>query len=230
MRYIFVLFSLFFITTQSLAGSLPDAPHIITTGSYEFSATPDTLHMSMQVFEIGQDAAKARDIVEKQSLQLISTMKQFGIKAADITSANLNVSPRFNWNNNQQIYTGTEVSRRIEVTLRDLSKYDALLQAVLATKIIRINNSQLSSSKADELEAKGLQKAIANAKKRAELLVQGLPQKIGNVYSISTTNQGPTPMTGRYQASNMEMTKSAFEPGRLKINTSVHVVFYLINK
>lgn len=230
MRYLLFLFSLLFFANQSLASSLPDAPHIITTGSYEFSATPDTLHMSMQIFEVGRDVAKAREVVEERSIQLISTMKSIDIKAADITSASLNISPRFNWNNNQQIYTGTEVSRRIDVTLRDLNQYDALLQAVLATKIVRINNSQLSSSKVDELEAKGLQKAIADAKKRAQLLVQGLPQKVGNVYSISTTNQGPIPMASRYQANDMEMAKSAFEPGRLQISTSVHVVFYLINK
>lgn len=230
MKYLLSLVFLFCTTCPSFASSLPDAPHIITTGNYEFSATPDTLHMSMQVFEVGRDAAKARGVVEEQSLKLISTMKKIGIKAADITSANLNISPRFNWNNNQQIYTGTEVSRRIQVTLRDLNQYDALLQAILATKIVRINNSQLSSSNAEKLEAEGLLKAIDNAQKRAELLVQGLPQKVGHVYSISTTNQGPTPMTGRYQANDMEMAKSAFEPGQLQINTSVHVVFYLINK
>lgn len=230
MRYLLVFVYLFCIANQSLANSLPNAPHIITSGSYEFSATPDTLDMSMQIMEVGRDAAAARKVVEKQSLKLISTMKDIGIKAADITSASLTVSPRFNWNNNQQIYTGTEVSRRIQVTLKDLSKYDALMQAILSTKIVRINNSQLSSSNADKLEAEGLQKAIANAKKRAELLVQGLPQKVGNVYSISTSNRGPSPMLGRYQANDMEMTKSAFEPGKLQLNTFVDVVFYLVDK
>ena len=110
------------------------------------------------------------------------------------------------------------------------NQYDKLLQAVLATKIVRINTSKLSSSKASELEAEGLEKAIANAKQRAEFLVQGLSQKVGDVYSLSTTNQGPPPMNGRYRAADMEMTKSAFEPGRLQISSSVHVVFYLINK
>lgn len=230
MRYFLTLFCLFFFTSYSYANALPNAPHIVTNGSYEFSATPDTLHLSMQILEVGRDAAKAREVVEQQSTILITTMKSIGIQPADITSASLNISPRFNWNNNQQIYTGTEVSRRVEVVLRDLTQYDALLQAVLNTKIIRINNSRLSSSRADQLEAEGLEKAIADAKKRAELLVQGLPQKVGNVYSISTSHQGAMPMSARYQANDMEMTKSAFEPGRLQINTSVHVVFYLIEK
>ncbi|MGL1931054.1 MAG: SIMPL domain-containing protein [Desulfotalea sp.] len=227
-----ILSLVLFASSQVYASSLPDAPHIVVSGFHKFNAVPDTLTMSLEIIEIGRDAKSARKVVEERSTKLIQTVKGMGVNKKDINSSALSMNPKYNWKNQQQIYTGTEVSRRIILILRDLSKYDELIQAVLDSSVARINSTDLSSSKHDELLAKAMRLAVADAQRKASLLVGGLEQKVGPVYSInaaSGANFGSRNM--QYEAVEMKSASgSVFEPGEIEFNKSVQVVFYLVNR
>ncbi|CAG36543.1 SIMPL domain-containing protein [Desulfotalea psychrophila] len=229
MRILMAVCMVFLMSLHAQAGPLPAAPHIVVAGGSEVKAVPDTLSMSLQIIEVGRDAEQARAEVEKRARKLIETAKGLGIKAGDINSAALSVTPKYNWKNNQQIYTGTEVSRSVALTLRDLSKYDALIQAVLKSNVVRINSTQLSSSKDKEIQAEALQKAVADAKIQAQLLVAGLPQQVGDVYAINATSRPMQAAPAMYRMA-AQVNDSAFEPGTLSYSKSVQVVFYLISR
>lgn len=234
MRLIIILFSVLFFSTAQ-ADSLPKAPHIAVNGRHEIKTTPDTLKLSLEIIEISRDVKEARNIVENRSKKLINSAQTIGLSKEDINSAALSLTPKYNWKNSQQIYTGTEISRRVELTLRDLSKYDDLIKAVLDANVARINNSQLSSSKEKELKAQAMQKAVNDARIRAEMLVADIPQKIGPVYSINAYADQPMPtrdnlMYRMADAAIGHEAGSAFEPGTMSFSQSVQVVFYLINE
>lgn len=216
---------------QAIASPLPNAPHIVVSGSYKLSTIPDTLSMSLQIIEVGSEAKVARNEVEKRSQTLIDTAMKMGVTKKDINSSSLTISPRYDWNNRQQIYVGTEVSRKINIILRDLSKYDDLIQAVLDSSVARINSTNLTSSKHDELIAEAMTLAVANAKEKAALLTAGLPQKVGDVYAISMgSSNNYRPMQMEYDSVAKSSARSAFEPGSIEITKSVQVVFYLVNR
>ncbi len=234
MRILVILFTLLLFSTAH-ADSLPKAPHIAVNGKHEVKTTPDTLKLSLEIIEISRDVKEARNIVETRSKKLISSAQSIGLTKEDINSAALSLTPKYNWKNSQQIYTGTEISRRIELTLRDLSKYDELIKAILDANVARINNSQLSSSKENELKAQAMQKAVTDAKMRAKMLVAELPQKVGPVYSINAYADQPMPTRDKMMyrmadAAMMPEAGSAFEPGTMSFSQSVQVVFYLISE
>lgn len=232
MRLLSLFLALFLWSAQSaLAGALPDAPHIIVEGRHQITTTPDTLKMSLQVIDVGRDLATVSSSVEKQSKSLLQSLKDVGIEKKDISSAALTVTPKYNWNNKQQVYNGTQVSRRIELTLRNLELYDTLIQAIVKGNVARVNSSQLTSSKLEELEASAMQQAVTDAQARAAMLVATLPQKIGPVYAITAVSQSSRPRGDMYRVANTgAMQKSAFEPGTITVSKSVQVVFYLIDK
>lgn len=229
MRLLFFFFAvLLYPCPIVLAEALPNAPHIVVNGNYELRTTPDILYMSLQIMDVGLDVKLAAHSVEQRSSALIKAAEKIGIQKDDLNSAQLNITPQYKWDNNLQIYTGTEVARSINLTLRDLSKYDALIKAILESNIAQINNSELSSSKMKELEALAMQKAVADAKARATMLVSGIPQKVGLIYSITATPQSSMPERAMFkvaQAANDQ--NSSFEPGTLTISQTVQVVFYL---
>ena len=232
MRLLSFFFALFLCSTQAVfAAALPDAPHIIVNGSHQLTTTPDTLKMSLQVIDVGKDLTTVSNSVEKRSKALLQSLQQVGIEKKDISSAALTVTPKYNWNNKQQVYNGTEVSRRIELTLRNLELYDNLIQAIVKGNVARVNNSQLTSSKIKELEASAMQQAVTDAQARAAMLVASLPQKIGPVYSITAVNQSSRPRGDLYRVANTSaMQQSSFEPGTITVSKSIQVVFYLIDK
>ena len=208
------------------AEAVPDQPHVVVIGQSEVRVVPDILKISLNLTEVGQEVPVARNTIEERSQQLIDTLKQHGVKTRDITAASLKITPHYNWNNKAQIYVGTEVSRKIEVTLRDLDKYSDLILAIVEAKVARINSTRLESSREQELRQEALQTAIADARQKAELLVAGLPEKIGPVYAISSG--GPSyRRIEAYAAAEPMQRAAAFEPGEITVTESVQVVFYL---
>jgi uncharacterized protein YggE len=228
MRYYLtpLLLCIFFLN-PSFANSLPSVPHILVIGEYEIRATPDILTLSLGISETGTEVAKARDSIEARSKELISSLKNIGIEKKDISSAQLQITPHYNWNNRAQIYVGTEVSRTVEVILRDLSRYDDLIRSIIDAQVAKIHSSRLSSSKEKTLREEALRGAINDAMAKAKIMVAHLPEQIGPVYSISPQSAN-TPFQGaRLQMAEMSK-QSAFEPGTILFKESLQIVFYLV--
>ncbi|MGW8193017.1 MAG: SIMPL domain-containing protein [Desulforhopalus sp.] len=226
--FLSVLFSCI-LCQPSLAGSLPDEPHIVVTGEHEIHAVPDILTVSLGIAETGFEVAKARESVEERSRLLIETFKKLGITESDISSAQLQISPHYNWNNQAQIYAGTEVSRIIEVTLRDISRYDELIRAIIDARVARIHSTRLGSSQEQNLREEALRGAIADGMRNGAIMVEHLPEKIGPVYSIS-----PQAINRPFEQAQYEVTganrQSAFEPGTIVFKESLQLVFYLVRE
>lgn len=223
------LFLFVFFIHPSFAGPLPNVPHIVVTGEFEIRATPDILTLSLSITETGFQVAEARDSIEKRSKKLLNSLKALGIAKDDISSAQLQITPHYNWNNSAQIYAGTEVSRSIEVTLRDLSRYDDLIRSIIDAQVARIDSTRLSSSKEKKLREDALRGAISDGTEKAKIMVAYLPEQIGPVYSISPQASNAPFFQARYEMAGMTK-QSAFEPGTIRFTESLQIVFYLVKE
>jgi uncharacterized protein YggE len=230
MRYYLIPLFLFVLFIQpSFAESLPSVPHIVVTGEHEIRVTPDILTLSLSISETGSEVAKARDSIEMRSKKLIASLETLGIAKEDINSAQLKITPHYNWNNSAQIYVGTEVSRTVEVTLRDLSHYDELIRAIINARVAQIHSSRLSSSNEKKIREEALRGAISDGMEKAEIMVVHLPEQIGPVYSISPQSSNAPFAGARYQMAEMSK-QSAFEPGTILFKESLQIVFYLVKE
>ena len=221
------LYVLLFSLPLAVAGPLPDAPHIVVTGECEIQTTPDILTLSLSIAETGFEVAKARDSIEVRSRELLASLAALGIAREDISSAQLQITPHYNWNNSAQIYAGTEVSRNIEVTLKDLSRYDDLIRSIIDAGVARINSTSLSSSQEKKLREDALRGAIEDGMAKARIMVAHLPEQLGPVFAISSQSSGPPFLQARYQTAEMA-EQSAFEPGTIFFKESLQIVFYLL--
>lgn len=219
------LFSLF--AHQSLAGSLPDVPHIVVTGEAELRSAPDILTLSLSITETGLEVAAARNTIEARSIQLINALAALDIAKEDISSAQLQITPHYNWDNKAQVYVGTEVSRTVDVTLRDLSRYDDLIRSIIDAGVAQIHSTRLSSSKEKELRQEALAAAIADGMDKARIMVAHLPEQIGPVYSMAPSVSSAPFMEARYKMAATD-SQSAFEPGTILFRESLQIVFYLV--
>ncbi len=230
MKYFLIpLFVCILSIHSSFAGSLPDVPHIVVTGECEIRATPDILTLSLSIADIGLQVAEARDSVEKRSKKLITSLDALSIAKEDISSAQLQITPHYNWNNSTQIYAGTEVSRTVEVTLRDLSRYDDLIRSVIDARVAQIDSTRLSSSKEKKIREDALRGAISDGMEKAQIIVAHLPEQIGSIYSISPQSSNAPMFQARYEMAGMAK-QSAFEPGTILFKESLQIVFYLVKE
>jgi hypothetical protein len=183
--------------------------------------------MGLSVIETGRDVSASRAAVEDRSSRLIEQLKKIGVEKQDISSSELRVVPHYNWSNKEQVYTGTEVSREVEVALRDLGKYSELMKIVFESGVGRITSTRLEASEEKALKRKALERSLADAKSKAQAIADDLGVALGRVYSVVAGAES----VGFARAAEMDFRaargKTSFEPGTIQFRESVKVVYFI---
>ena len=215
------------IPCLALADALPARPYIQVSGHGTLSVVPDMAHVSITIEKTDKDLAAARADVERRAAQVIEAAKKIGIADHDIDAASISVWPGYRWQNNNQIYMGQHVSRRIQITLRAMPRYTDLVAALIKTGVTNVSSTTLDRSDMPELRQQVLAAAVADAHKRALALAAAAGVELGTVYSItqnSVFNPRPLVMAGRAAPTS---GAADYEPGSIDVTGDVSIVYLL---
>lgn len=218
---------------------MPKAPHIYVEGSSEIRVVPDTVTIAVAIVAIDADIAKAKATADEKARVFIEACRGIGVADEDISSANLVIGPAYEYVNDERKLMGTRVHRDIEVVLRQLDQYPALVRALVTAGVAEITSTSLSSSKDEDTVAQAQLAALADARRRAERLADAAGQKLGAVHSISEFDLRedqyllhPTRGIGRRQSVEFDgvaglAMDEPFEPGMIVASATVYVVYLL---
>ena len=123
-------------------------------------------------------------------------------------------------------FLGYEITRSVTVTLRELTKLDAVLDKSIAAGANRLEEIESLIEPRAGAQGETLAQAIANAKKQAARLAGGFGAKVGKVISIDTERRTPacsvSPPSAAHGAGRGDVPAR-----RIEISSSVSVVFEL---
>lgn len=242
MKFLIAALASLLLTGQALATPLPNQPHVYVEGSAELEVEPDTMTFTLSIQKVDLDLAKAKADVDARSRLLIDACKKFGIKAEDIATTALNIRPEYEYKDNQRVLTGNNVSRQVDITLRDLKKYPEMMKALVDAKISETINTNLTVADKKAVEEKAQTAAMNDARARAERLAKSQGKTVGEPWSISefnnrgnerwelTPNRQLMGSSAAMKADGMSLQRVAsepFEPGVMKITAQVYVVYLL---
>lgn len=242
MKFLPAFLSLLLLSFPVLANPLPAQPHIYVEGSAELEVEPDMMNFSLNIQTLDLDLAKAKADVDARSRLLIETIKKFGIKAEDIATTALNIRPEYEYKETQRVLVGNQVSRQVDITLRDLKKYPDMMKALVDAKISETINTTLTLANKKSVEEKVQTAAMKDARDRAERLAKSQGKSVGEPWSISEfNNRGDEVwklvpnrqlMEGASSKTAMRLDAQAnsgepFEPGKMKITAQLYVVYLL---
>jgi uncharacterized protein YggE len=218
------------------ADGLPTSPYIQVSGHGALQVAPDMAYLSLTVEKTDLDAAKARASVEARAAKVVDAARKAGIADKDIDAPSVTITPEYECVDSSLSsgpctpkLTGQHVSRSVGLTLRDLSRYGELVDALFKAGITNLGDVELGRSDRRALEQKARALAVADARDKAAGLAQSAGVTLGAVYSIAEQGGGfgPHPMMA------MAAAKSGAAPeylnGKIEISADV-TVFYLINK
>jgi uncharacterized protein len=216
------------IPAVAFANALPAKPYIQVSGHGTLSVTPDLARLSATVEKTDKDLAAARTDVEHRVGKVVTAAKQQGIAERDIDALNISVWPEYRWQNGNQIFMGQHVSRRIEITLRDISRYADLVEALVKAGVTNIGNATLDRSDMPKLREQVLAAAMKDAHARALALADAAGVNLGTVYSI-TENSGftPRPLMAGVSRSASSSSGVEYEPGSIEVSADVSIVYLL---
>jgi len=218
------------LAAPQLQASELSFPHLETIGVSELAVEADMAELNVEVVIKDETAKGAKDGSDKAVAKFIARLKKVGIERSLIQSANLNLQPQYHYEKDKPAQlTGYTASRRLTVTVQDLTRLNAILDSALEEGINRVNSIALKSSKEGEYVAKARLAAIKDAQEKARLLAEGFGEQIEGVWEIRYFEQHPVqPMMLRMNAKGASYDAAeSYQQGEVMIRDRIEVVYRL---
>lgn len=188
-------------TTPAMSEEAKMARTITVSATGRVSAEPDIVRIQAGLTTEADTARRALTENNQVMEKLLDSLEDKGIAEADIQTANFHVSPRYTRpdRGGTARIDGYQVSNQVEVTVRKVDDAGEILDTLVALGANQLNGISFEVSNADELKDAAREKAIAAARRRAELLASAADAKVGSVIAIAegAPIEGPRPMAMR---------------------------------
>lgn len=225
-----IFFLLALCTTFVQAQEFKQVPMINVSGEGKVKVTPDQVSISIAVETKGNKATEVKNENDNKIDAVIKYLKKFNLAKEDYQTQRVSLYPTYDYDKKKNYYVANQT---ITVLLKDLNKYDALMDGLTEVGINRIDNVEFRSSKMSQLQSEARKLAIRDAKTKAEDFVSVLNQKVGKAINISDNSQTYYPPRPMYEMKAMAMADGAAAPretlaaGEIEIVVNASVSFVL---
>lgn len=213
-------------TTSMFAQNIP-LPTVDVSGEGVVNVVPDEVTISIRVENTGENTQALKKQNDEIISEVLKFLKKMKIADKDVRTEYMNLTKNYDYNSKTYTFAANQ---SLSVKLRDLSKYEQVVNGLIETGINRIDGILFSSSNIKDLESQARKKAVENAQMKAKEYASVLNQTVGKAVSISEfrDSNGPQPM---YKVMAMESSSDSggqtISPGEMEIRTSVNVRFLL---
>lgn len=204
---------------------------ITVTGEGKVKVVPDQVNITVSVESKGIKAADVKKINDTKVDGVLKFIKKMGIAKEDFQTTRVSLNDQYDYEKKKHNYVAVQ---SIQILIKDLSKYDELMEGLVDSGINNIGNIDFQSSKIEIHKSEARKLAIQNAKLKAQDYVGALGQKIGVAYTVVDNSQENYPRP-RYEMMAMKMADSAFggnetlAAGEIDVTANVSVSFLLGN-
>lgn len=217
------------LSSSALAVGVPAKPHITVSGLGTVQVVPDMVTVHVAVEQFGKQIDHAKRVVDKKTTAAVAVAGDQGIEKRDIVATRIRVRPRYETHDHKRSLAGYVVTRQLTLTLRDLGRYQALLQGLVAAGVNHINGVTRRYSQPATLRSKAFALAIKDARVKAKRLATGFGATLGSVYAITEqSSPAPRPQMRAFASAKSALADTvASEPGTIDVKARLQVVFRL---
>ena len=224
---ILILFALAMTVTQAQESKI--IPQITVSGEGKISVMPDRAVLKFGIQNSGKEASEVKNLNDETVDKVLKYIKKFGIATTDYKTTQVSLRKEYDYEKKKHFYKAVQ---SIQITLKDLTKYDELMAGLVDTGINNIDNVEFKSSKIEEHQSNARKLAIQDAKKKAEDYVSVLNQKVGKAIMITDNSQPIYPpmyknVVYAAMASDAGSARETVAIGEIEIITNVNVSFLL---
>jgi len=209
---------------------------IWVNGQGKVTAVPDIANLSLgieaqtaTVSEAQAEAASAMD-------EVMNALTKNGVAKKDIQTQYFNISKITRWDdkNQQEVVIGYRVTNTVNAKIRDIEKAGTIIDAVALAggDLTRINSIYFSIDDPTAYHKEARDKAMADAKNKAEQLADLAGVKLGKPTYISENLYFPSPIykdVGMREGAPAPTPTTPISPGEMEVTLSVQVVYAILN-
>jgi uncharacterized protein YggE len=202
----------------------PDPSGVSVTGRGEAMAAPDVAFFDVGVEVDAPSVGAARTGAAKSAERVISALKKHGVDSKDIQTASLSVSPRYDHVGGRERITGYSVTTSVTVKARNLDQIGSLIDEAVEAggNATRVNGIRFGFDDPSKLRDDARQRAVADARRRAEELARLSGIKLGGPITVEelASNQTPAPTLALESA---DVARMPIERGTGSVSVEVRV-------
>ena len=230
--------------TQLRADETRTIPSISTSGDSVVYVSPDLVTVSFGIQTFNRDLDKAKQKNDRAGEQLLQAITALDVKREEIQTNKLSVVIRYPDGNPWDNIEGYLVQRRYAVKLKDVKKFESLIDTALKNGANQILGIDFQSSELRKFRDQARKMAIQAAKEKATSLAKelnctvGLPRMIsdggvgyfGNYGGMQNGFQQMSQNSASVEAAGNGEDAGSLPLGQIGIHAQLNVTFDLSTK
>jgi uncharacterized protein len=175
------------LSAPARAETPPDFPAAISvTGEASISVPPDLASVDAGIATDAKTAREASESNNAAMAKVMTALKAANIDAKDIQTSRLSLQPQYAPNRSgPSPIVGYRASNRVTVRIRDVSKVAGVIDTLVGAGANDIGNVNFEVSQASKLLDDARDKAVADARRKAEIYAKAAGVSLGTALSIS---------------------------------------------
>ena len=158
--------------------------------------------------------------------KIVAAVREMGIPEKDIQTVDYRIfADRIYEDGKPTNEIQYRVTNQIQVTVRDLNIMGDLLGNVLTADVNNLGGISFGISDPDALEREAREKAMADAKDRAQQLADGLGVELGAPIQITEYSRGAEPRAAAGVMMEKALSAPPISGGEMNVNVQVSVQF-----
>lgn len=200
-------------------------------GEGKATGAPDLAQVTLGVSVLRSTVADARDQAATSLDAILKSMKANGLADKDLQTQNLNISPEYDYANNQQTIRGFRVTNNVSAKIRDINKTSKVVDDAVAAggDATQLQGISFTIDNPKDLQKQAREAAIADAKEKAQTLAKSGGVSLGEAITI---NEGggvqPVPvqtLADRDRSVGAAGAPTPVQPGELDVTINVTVTW-----
>ena len=190
------------LTAPALAQVIPPAA-ISVTGEATVSVPPDLAEIEGGVTSEAKTAREASEANNAAMGKVLQALKGAGIEEKDIQTARLSLQPQSAPNRSgPSAIAGYRASNRVTIRVRDVTKVASVIDTLVGAGANEIGGINFVVSQASKLLDEARERAVADARRKAEIYAKAAGVTLGAPLGISEEGNS-TPAPYRRMAAGM---------------------------
>ncbi|NOJ43997.1 SIMPL domain-containing protein [Bradyrhizobium australiense] len=216
------------LAAPALAETMPP-PAISVTGEANVSVAPDQAQIDGGVTSDAKTAREASDANNAAMGKVLLALKGAGIEEKDYQTSRLSLQPQYAPNRaGPSPVAGYRGSNRVTVKVRDVTKVANVIDVLVGAGATDIGGIHFSVTQASKYLDEAREKAIADARRKAEIYAKAAGVTLGEAISI-TEEGAPTPVFRGKMAAPMA-TGAPVAQGEETLSVTVSVSWVIKGK
>lgn len=199
------------------------------TGEGKVAAVPDIAVVNVGVAANGQTVKQAQDILNTNINKISDAIKKLGVDSQDIQTSNYNINPTMDYTGSSQKITGYAANSNLVIKVRKVDQANTIIDAATANGANQVGGVSFEVDNKANAENEARQKAVEDAKRKAELASKTVGFKLGRIINY-TENFGnnPRPVPLKAQTGIGGPNTTNVEPGTSEINITVTLSYEIL--